>query len=162
MLLINLEDNREAMNKRIAAVMKHYKLTKEAIGDRLFTKAKGEIKIKIAKQTASRVVERNEALIKGLVSFIKMNQIDVLSVDPFIKTHGVNENDNDAISQVVECYDDIAEAADCAVHLWHHTRKMGGQAVTIESARGAIAFVDAVRSARVLETMTKEEANTHK
>ena len=53
---------------------------------------------------------------------------------------------------------DIAEAANCAVHLWHHTRKSGGAEVTVESSRGAIAFVDACRSIRILETMTKSEA----
>ena len=100
---------------------------------------------------------RNEALIKALIDFLVTNKIDVLSVDPFVKTHGVHENDNDGIQAVVECYDDIAEAANCAVHLWHHTRKTGGGEVTIELVRGAIAFVDACRSANVLETMTKAE-----
>ena len=52
----------------------------------------------------------------------------------------------------------IDEAANCAIHLWHHTRKSGGGEVTVESARGALAFVDACRSVRVLETMTRAEA----
>jgi hypothetical protein len=43
------------------------------------------------------------------------------------------------------------------VHLWHHTRKLGGERATIEAARGASAFVDACRSARVLETMSAKE-----
>ena len=43
-LLINLEDNREAVDKRIAAAMKHYKLTPEDVGGRLFTITKGELK----------------------------------------------------------------------------------------------------------------------
>jgi hypothetical protein len=43
------------------------------------------------------------------------------------------------------------------VHLWHHTRKGGGEKATIESARGAIAFIDACRSARILETMSAKE-----
>ena len=46
--LINLEDNRLAVNKRIAAAMKHYQLEPADIGERLFVKAKGEIKLKIA------------------------------------------------------------------------------------------------------------------
>jgi RecA-family ATPase len=49
-LLINLEDNRNAIDKRIAAAMRHHGLTREDIGGRLFTLAKGEIKFKIAKQ----------------------------------------------------------------------------------------------------------------
>jgi hypothetical protein len=158
-LLVNLEDNREAMDKRVAAAMKHYQLKPADIGGRLFIKAKGEFKLKVAKRAARNgSVERNEAIIKGLINFIVENKIDVVSVDPLIKTHGVNENDSEAMAAVVECYDDIAEAANCAIHLWHHTRKSGGGEVTVESARGALAFVDACRSVRVLETMTRAEA----
>jgi hypothetical protein len=69
----------------------------------------------------------------------------------------VNENDNSAIQEVVECFEDIALEANSAVHLWHHTRKPGGERATIESTRGASAFVDACRSARVLETMSAKE-----
>jgi hypothetical protein len=36
-------------------------------------------------------------------------------------------------------------------------RKAGGEQVTIESSRGAIAFIDACRSARILQTMTTKE-----
>jgi hypothetical protein len=50
--------------------------------------------------------------------------------------------------------------AKCAIHLWHHTRKAGGEQVTIESARGAIAFIDACRSARIMQTMTVKEYET--
>jgi hypothetical protein len=158
-LLVNLEDNREAMNKRVAAAMNRYQLKPEDIGGRLFIKAKGEFKLKIAKRAARNgSVERNEAMLKALADFIVENKIDVVSVDPLIKTHGVNENDSEAMAAVVECYDDVAEAANCAIHLWHHTRKSGGGEVTVESARGALAFVDACRSVRVLETMTKAEA----
>jgi hypothetical protein len=59
---------------------------------------------------------------------------------------------------VIECYDLIAEQANCAVHLWHHTRKANSQAASVDAARGASSFVDACRSVRVLETMTKDEA----
>ena len=57
---------------------------------------------------------------------------------------------------VVECYDDIAEAANCAVHLWHHTRKTGGGEVTIELVT-APSPSSMLWSANVLETMTKAE-----
>ena len=51
-VLINLEDTRNTMDKRIAAAMRHYGLTPADIGDRLIVKAKGEIKIKVARQRA--------------------------------------------------------------------------------------------------------------
>ncbi|MHC2318381.1 hypothetical protein ACVIHC_005427 [Bradyrhizobium diazoefficiens] len=157
-LLINLEDNREAVDKRIAAAMKHHKLTKEDVGGRLFTIAKGELKFKLATQSRSGSVLRNEPSIKAMIGFLIENKIDVFSIDPFISTHAVNENDNSAIRSVIEIYDEIAEAANCAVSIWHHTRKANGQEASIDSARGAGSFADACRSIRILETMTATEA----
>ena len=99
-------------------------------------------------------------LIKGLTTFVIENKIDVLSMDPFISTHAVNENLNAQIRDVVEqVYGSIAQDGNCAVHLWHHTRKSGGGEVSVESARGAAAFVDTCRSVRILETMTQAEAD---
>jgi DNA polymerase I-like protein with 3'-5' exonuclease and polymerase domains len=156
-VLINLEDTRNTMDKRIAAAMRHYKLTATDIGDRLIVIGKGDIKIKVARQLRSGDVERNEQTIRALTRLVHKHRADVLSIDSFIRTHKVNENDNSAMQEVVECYEDIAVEGRCAVHLWHHTRKLGGEKATIEAARGASAFVDACRSARVLETMSAKD-----
>jgi RecA-family ATPase len=80
-LLINLEDNRAAMDKRIAAAMQHYGLSASDIGGRLFIKAKGELEFKIARQLRSGSVVRDEQLIKGMIAFIIENKIDVFSID---------------------------------------------------------------------------------
>jgi DNA polymerase I-like protein with 3'-5' exonuclease and polymerase domains len=156
-VLINLEDTRNTMDKRIAAVMHHYDLTPADIGDRLIVKVKGDIKIKVARQLRSGDVERNEPIIRALTKLMLDHRADVLSIDSFIRTHRVNENDNSAVQEVVECFEDIATETQCAMHLWHHTRKAGGEKATIETTRGAIAFVDACRSARILETMSANE-----
>jgi AAA domain len=156
-VLINLEDKRNTMDKRIAACMRQYNLTKEDIGDRLIVLAKGDIKVKVARQLRSGDIERNEKTIKALIDVMIEKHADVLSIDSFIRTHGVSENDNSAIQAVVECFEDIAEGANCAVHLWHHTKKLGGERATVEALRGAQAFIDSCRSIRILETMTTKE-----
>jgi hypothetical protein len=157
-VLINLEDDRNTMNKRIAATMRHHGLTKDDVGDRLIVIARGEIKLKVAKQLRSGDVEQNEIVIKALTNLMIEHRADVLSIDSFIRTHKVHENDNSAIEEVVECFEDVAIAANCAVHLWHHTRKGNGEGASVDAARGAKAFIDACRSVRILETMTKEAA----
>ncbi len=157
-LLVNLEDNRNAMDKRIAVAMRHHGLMPEDVGGRLFTKAKGEISFKIASQQKVGSIKRNDVFINAIIELLNEKKIDVFSLDPFVSTHEVNENDNSAIRDVIECYDHIAERANCAVHLWHHTRKGNGNEVTANSARGASSFVDACRSVRVLETMKADEA----
>jgi len=156
-VLVNLEDTRNTMEKRIAAAMRFYKLSPSDIGDRLIVLGKGEVKIKVAQQLRSGKIERNEATIRSLIRLVVENRADVLSLDSFIRTHQVNENDNSAIQEVVECFEDIAREANCAVHLWHHNRKPGGERATVEAARGASAFTDACRSSRVLDIMTAKE-----
>jgi AAA domain/RepB DNA-primase N-terminal domain len=157
-VLINLEDKRNTMDKRIAAAMRHHGLTKEDIGDRLIVIAKGEVSFKIAKQTSPGNVVRNPKAIAMLTRLMIEKRADVLSIDSFIRTHNVNENDNPAIEQVIECFEEVAQEAKCCVHLWHHTRKGDGQAATVEAARGAKAFIDACRSVRMLETMSEAQA----
>jgi hypothetical protein len=102
-------------------------------------------------------VERNEEEIKKLTGLVLERQADVLSIDSFIRTHAIRENDNKAMEAAIECFEEIASKGNCAVHLWHHTRKMNGDQATVESARGAQAFTDTCRSVRVLEKMTKKE-----
>ena len=82
---------------------------------------------------------------------------DVLSIDSFVRCHQVEESNNSQIQDVVECFEDVADAANCAIHLWHHTRKNHGDQTTVEFARGASSFIDSCRSVRILEKMTKKE-----
>jgi hypothetical protein len=145
------------MDKRIAAVMRHYDLTPEDVGDRLIVIAKREIKIKVARQLRTGDVERNEQTVRALIRLVHKYRADVLSIDSLVRTHKVNENDNSAMEEVIECYEDIAVDGQCAVHLWHHTRKAGGERVTIEFARGASAIIDACRAVRAMEKMTAKE-----
>src|SRR5262249_31041144 len=148
---------RNTMEKRIAAVMRHYGLTPADIGDRLIVIAKGEVKIKVARQLRTGDVERNEKNIRALTRMVNESRADVLSIDSLIRTHKVNENDNSAMQEVIECYEDVAVPGRCAVHLWHHTRKPGGEKATIESARGASALIDACRAVRVMDKMSAKE-----
>ncbi|MGO9774873.1 MAG: AAA family ATPase, partial [Roseiarcus sp.] len=89
---------------------------------------------------------------------IAARQIDVLIVDPFVSSHRVSENDNNAIDAVAREWANIADAAQCAIELVHHSRKTGGGEVTIEDARGASALIAASRSARVINPMSPDEA----
>src|SRR5262249_33147890 len=155
-ILITLEDARATMDKRIAAAMRHYGLTPADVGDRLIVIGKNEVKIKVAQQLRSGAVERNAQTIRALTQLAIEHRADVLSVDSLIRAHEVNENDNSALLEVIECFETVARAR-CAVHLWHHNRKLGGERATIDAARGASAIMDAGRSGRALETMTAKE-----
>ena len=71
--------------------------------------------------------------------------------------HGVSENDNGMIDMVAKKWGQIADRANCAIDLVHHSRKTGAE-VTAEDGRGAVALINACRSVRVLNRMSEDEA----
>ena len=73
-LLINLEDDRAEMDRRIAATMKHYGLSKQDVGGRLMVIAKGELKLKIATQERMGVIEPDGEAIAALIELIREQQ----------------------------------------------------------------------------------------
>ncbi|WP_158497245.1 AAA family ATPase [Methylocystis sp. ATCC 49242] len=152
----NGEDPLEELERRIAAICLHYHVRPEEIGGRLFLDSGRDQEIIIAR------AERNGFTIATpVVSAVKQAisdcRIDVLRIDPFVSCHRVVENDNGAIDAVVKAWAKIADETGCAIELVHHSRKTGGGEVTVEHARGASALLGAVRSARVLNSMTEDE-----
>ena len=79
-------------------------------------------------------------------------------IDPFISSHQVTENDNNAIDLVAKKWAEIADVTDCAVELVHHTKKSGGAEVTVEDGRGASSLIGAARAAQVINQMSENEA----
>ena len=79
-------------------------------------------------------------------------------IDPFVSSHRVTENDNNAIDAVAKKWNTVADATNVAIDLSHHTRKTYGAEVTVEDGRGAIALLAAVRVARTLNPMSEQEA----
>src|SRR4051794_10360994 len=84
-------------------------------------------------------------------------------IDPFVRSHGAPENDNGKINLVSQLWSTLADLTDIAIDLTHHVRKgQSGQGeYTAEDGRGASALLAAVRSARVLNTMAKDEAERY-
>jgi hypothetical protein len=152
----NLEDPRRETERRIQAVAKHFNLTPDDIGDRLFVTCGREQPLVIAEMLNGEGTIQ-WPVVQGLIEEIKDKAIDVVIIDPFVSCHRVTENDNNAIDMVVKEWGKVADEAGCAVDLIHHVRK-GDQEVTVQSARGGGSFADACRSVRVLNRMTDVEA----
>ena len=99
-----------------------------------------------------------EPVYDEILAQLKVRNIDVLIVDPFVSSHAVTENDNMAIDAVVKAWARVADAANCAILLVHHTRKENGAKITADSARGGGALIGAVRDCRTLNRMDEDEA----
>jgi hypothetical protein len=155
----NGEDPYEEIERRITAAAQHFRITIDDIGGRLFVNSGREdnSKIVIAEMGRFKVVIAHP-VIGALKATIQANAIDVVMIDPFISSHKVSENDNNAIDAVAKTWGEIAEITNIGIDLAHHSKKTGGEEVTVEDSRGASALLAAVRSARALNTMTAEEA----
>ena len=154
---MKFEDPSEEMQRRVQAVCLQHGLTADDLGSRLFVNSR-ETGLVIAKSNHNGTFVL-EPVVNSIVKEIIARQIDVLTIDPFVSCHYVSENDNGAIDAVVKAWGRVAGTGNCAVELVHHARKLGPDAeVAAESARGAVALVAACRDVRVLNRMTKDEA----
>jgi AAA domain-containing protein len=154
--LWNLEDPRDEITRRIQAAAKHYGLTADDFGDRLFLDSGREQPLVIAETLRTGAVICRP-VVDAIIAQLKERTIDMLIIDPFVSCHRVTENDNNAIDMVTKEWGLVADAANCGVELVHHVRK-GEKEVTVESARGGGSFGDALRMVRVTNRMTREEA----
>jgi len=156
--LFNAEDPRDELERRIMAACLHYRLKPEDINGHLFLDTGREQEMVIARDD-KQGVKINEPIVEAVVAQILMNQIDVMIVDPFVSTHGVNENDNGAIDKVAKLWAQIADRTNCSIDIVHHLRKQqDGREATVEDARGAVSLIGAARSVRVLNRMSEDQA----
>ncbi|WP_409188909.1 AAA family ATPase [Bradyrhizobium sp. RDM4] len=155
--LWNGEDPRDEIDRRIVAGMLEHGLQPTDVEGYLFTDVGREMPVIIATQTRYGAIIA-KPVVEAVIATIQQNRIDVLVVDPFIKSHKVAENDNSAMDAVATEWAHIADKTNCAIELLHHTRKTGGADVSVEDGRGAGAVVSASRSARAVNRMSKEEA----
>jgi hypothetical protein len=153
----NGEDPMEELQRRIAATCSRYEIDPTEIAGRLFIDTGRETRIIIAEQkrdgpTISRPV------VDAVVDSIRINEIALMIVDPFVSSHRVVENDNPAIELVVDAWAEIADITGCAIELIHHSRKTNGAEITVEDSRGGSALLAKVRSARTLNGMSEADA----
>lgn len=153
----NLEDPYDELQRRFHAVMCHYGVTAEDINGRLFVNSGREtpLKIAISDRNGARVIR---PVVDAFTAEMMSLRVDAAIVDPFVSSHGVIENDNNGMDLVVKEWGRVADRANAAIELIHHTRKTNGDEVDSDSARGGRALIDAAREARVLNRMTGEEA----
>ena len=155
--LWNGEDPIDELYRRINAAIQHYGLTESDFGGRLFVDSGRQRPITLAEQTKDGAVI-NGPMRAALLQGLRDRRIDALFIDPFISSHKVTENDNNAIDVVAKAWGALADEADIAIELVHHVRKTNGAEVTVEDARGAGSLVNAARSVRALNRMTADEA----
>jgi len=157
----NGEDPYEETERRVAALCLHYGLGAADLEGWLFLGSGRDGDLVIAEQSGSDTTV-NAPVVDELLEMIDGRDIDVAIIDPFVSSHSVSENDNGAIDRVAKTWARIADRTAVSVELIHHMRKRptgnGEAEMTVEDGRGAVALLAAARSARVLNPMSKQEA----
>jgi hypothetical protein len=159
-LVISLEDDPDELRRRVRAAMIHHNVTREEVRGWLFLSAPGGNTGKISGKGGEAEKPEKTGLAKELRDTIRRRRIDVVSLDPFIKAHGEDENNNNAIDGVLTILASCAAELNCSVDVPHHVAKGISDPGNADRGRGASAMKDGARLVYTLNVMTEEEAKT--
>jgi hypothetical protein len=153
----NGEDPQDELQRRVQAIFKHYGIAAADIDGRLFLDSGRDLPIRIAELEDGKT-KIAVPVVNQMIEAIRDYKIDCLGIDPWVSSHGVPENDNNAIDQVAKKWADIADKTNSHIHISHHTRKTNGMGAMAEDSRGASSLNNAMRTRRVINTMSSAEA----
>lgn len=158
-LIVSLEDDDRELKRRIRAVRLHYNIPVAELDGWLFLAAPGAKAGKLKSMNGKGQIIDGELKAK-LEAAIKLHKIDFVMLDPFVKSHGIEENSNIGIDDVAQLLSDLAAEYNIGVDLPHHNTKGRGEPGNADRGRGASAMKDAARLVYTLTTMSEEEAKT--
>ncbi len=156
--IFNLEDGSDELERQLSAACAYHGIVPEDCGNRLHLDS-GLIQPLCTASEDRDGFMLQEDVFAQLAGTIRERRIATVILDPFVSSHAVRENSNEAIDAIAKRWKRLAQETGCAVVLVHHTRKLGGRAVTAEDGRGAVALRDAARIVLTLNPMGDKEAD---
>jgi hypothetical protein len=156
-LIISLEDDAAELRRRILAARRHFDIQPSDLDGWLFLSAPGAAagKLMITDKNGRPVLGQ---LATHLEAEIVAHSIDLVMIDPFVKSHSVEENLNSLIDEVAQVLSDMAAKYDIAIDVPHHISKGVAEPGNANRARGASSLVNACRLVFTLTPMSPEEA----
>jgi hypothetical protein len=158
-LLISLEDDQAELERRVMAAMIHHSIDRAELRGWLYLSAPGAAAGKLKTMGPKGQIIDGELKINIELSVVRRD-IDLVILDPFVKTHRVPENSNDALDEVAQMLGDYAIAKNIAIDLPHHVSKGPPDPGNAQRGRGASALVDAGRLTYTLTPMASDEAQS--
>lgn len=162
--IFNNEDDQDELLRRTYAAMRLHNISPQDLNRRLFLNSGQNRPLTVARRVkagdASIITPADADAFTG---HLIANDIKLAVIDPFIETHDADENDNGQIAAVARIYRQIAQYAQCAVILVHHTRKHPSASPDTavgdaDSGRGAGALMNVARVGLTLYGMSAEAA----
>ncbi len=157
-LMLSFEDGKDELRRRVRAATVHYGIKPAEIEGRLFLAAVQNPALKLATMDDKTRAATEGELVGKLEREIRRYKPDAVIFDPFVKTHSVPENDNNAIDFVASLLAGLAVARNIAIIVAHHVRKGGDRAGDADAGRGGGALKDAARLVRTSMPMSEKEA----
>jgi AAA domain len=156
-LIISLEDDTNELERRILALLLHYGIERAELKGWLFYAAPGGTRGKL--MTSDKEGNTTLGPLAGTIdATVVARNIDIVSIDPFVKSHAVEENNNNGIDEVVQVLTDMAIKRNIAVDAPHHTSKGTSDPGNANRGRGASSMKDAARLVYTLAVMSGDEA----
>jgi hypothetical protein len=154
-LLVCLEDDENELRRRIRAACIHHNINRQDLRDWFYYWTPHDLKL-------IDIDENGHAspgpLADALKRIITKLQIGLVSVDPFVKSHSANENDNVLVDQAASVFLQVAHDCGCACDYVHHFKKGIPVAGDADAGRGASSLANASRILKTLVKMTEAEA----
>jgi hypothetical protein len=138
-LLISLEDDHWELQRRIKAVLDHFGIARTELTGWLFCATPRGVRI-AELNNRSRVAG---PLAQHLRAAIERRRPDVISLDPFVKMHGLEENSSGDMNFVCDLLAILAGEYNVAVDSPHHVHKGTLTPGDADSGRGSSGIRDA-------------------
>lgn len=156
-LIVSLEDNADELRRRVRAACLHHGVEQSELTGWLYLASlrASDGKLMVLDEHGRPALG---TLAAKLARAIENRKLDIVSLDPFIKSHSLEENSNSAIDEVVQLLANLAEQFDVAIDVPHHAAKGPADPGNANRGRGASAMKDAGRLIYTLTPMSTEEA----
>jgi hypothetical protein len=155
-LLVCLEDGRDELRRRVRAAMIHHGVSNDEIRGWLFLCGLNRNDLKLAQFNRGNLQKGRLGAV--LETEIVERQVDVLILDPLVKTHSLPENSNETMDFIAQILTELAIKYRIAVDAPHHIRKGANEPGDADAGRGGSAFKNAGRLVFSLTKMTEETA----
>jgi hypothetical protein len=153
-LMLSFEDDIDDLNRRLAAALIHHKIARAELKGWLYVAAPKGAKLAEMHKGTQQVGQLEKMLRDAIIR----RRPDIIGLDPFVKLHALDENDNGAMDFVCDLLARLAIEQDIAIDAPHHTKKGTLTPGDADTGRGASGIKDAGRLVYTLTAMTEADA----
>jgi hypothetical protein len=154
-LLLSLEDDDQELQRRIEAILLHFNIARSELKGRLFCTCPKRKKLAQLDNNKNRTAGPLEREIRAAV---ERRKPDLVALDPFVKTHGLTENEAGDMDFVCDLLASMASEFNIAIDSPHHVHKGAITPGDADAGRGSSGIRDAGRLIYTLVPMSEQEA----